>query len=100
MKLPDGPKTARWLQLVQWILDPLGYMEACKEKYGDIFKLGWSQRPRVMVSHPQAMQEILTSDRLTAPGYPNEIFRPLIKKVNSCFKILSLRFLFPSPDHI
>ena len=84
MKLPDGPKTARWLQLIQWILDPLGYMEACKEKYGDIFKLGWSQRPRVMVSHPQAMQEILTSDRLTAPGYPNEILRPLMGN-NSLF---------------
>ncbi len=84
MKLPDGPKTPRFLQLIQWIGDPLGYMESCKDKYGDIFKLGCSQRPIVMVSHPQAMQEMLTSDRLTAPGYPNEIFRPLMGN-NSLF---------------
>ncbi|MGK7872551.1 MAG: cytochrome P450 [Xenococcaceae cyanobacterium] len=84
MKLPNGPKTPRILQLIQWIRDPLGYMEACNEKYGDIFTVRWSQQPRVMVSHPQAMQEMLTSDRLTAPGYTNKILRPLLGN-NSLF---------------
>ena len=40
MKLPDGPKNPRFLRLIRWIRDPLGYMETCKEKYGDIFKFG------------------------------------------------------------
>ena len=78
MKLPDGPKTPGFLQIIQWIRDPLGYMEACQEKYGDIFTVRLSQLPTVMVSNPQAMQEILTSERLTAPGYTNKVFRPLL----------------------
>ncbi len=86
MKLPDGPKTPTLLETIQWIGDPLGYMEACKEKYGDIFTLGFraSQGPKVMVSHPQAIQKMLTSERLTTPGYTNKIFRPLLGN-NSLF---------------
>ncbi len=37
-----------------------------------------------MVSHPQAIQKMLTIDRLSAPGYTNKILRPLLGN-NSLF---------------
>jgi hypothetical protein len=29
LKLPDGPQTHPWQQTLQWLANPLGYMEAC-----------------------------------------------------------------------
>lgn len=79
MNLPNGPTTPPFLQLIQWIADPIGYMNACAEKYGDIFTVRWgSKRTLVMVSHPQALQEMLTNEALTAPGDINDIARPLL----------------------
>ncbi len=78
MKLPDGPANHPFLQLLQWISDPLGYMNACAEKYGDIFTVRWGNRTLVMVSNPQAIEKILTSDAFAAPGEVNEVVRPLL----------------------
>ena len=63
-KLPDGPKTHPWIQTYQWLKDPLGYMEECTEKYGDIFTLrvGPVFKPQVFISNPQAIQQIFTTD--------------------------------------
>ncbi|MGK7938437.1 MAG: cytochrome P450 [Xenococcaceae cyanobacterium] len=86
MKLPDGPKNSSLLRTIKWIKDPVGYMEASKKKYGDIFTLKFSssQESVIMVSHPEAIKKILTSDRLSAPGYTNKILRPLLGN-NSLF---------------
>jgi unspecific monooxygenase len=64
LKLPDGPKTHPWIQTYQWLKDPLGYMEECTEKYGDIFTLrvGPVFKPQVFISNPQAIQQIFTTD--------------------------------------
>ncbi len=62
-QLPNELKTPAWLQLFQWISDPLGYLENNYQKYGDMFTariVGLS--PFVMVSHPQAIQEIFTTN--------------------------------------
>ncbi len=81
MKLPDGPKTPPWLQLIQWILDPLGYMEACAQRYGDVFtaRLGRVFPSSVFVSNPQAIQDIFTADpKLFDSGRDNRILQPLL----------------------
>ncbi len=81
MKLPDGPKTPPWLQLIQWILDPLGYMEACAQRYGDVFtaRLGRVFPSSVFVSNPQAIQEIFTADpKHFDSGRDNRILQPLL----------------------
>ena len=36
-KLPNGPKTPHWLQKIQYLTDPLGYMDSAYQRYGDIF---------------------------------------------------------------
>ncbi|MGQ4648532.1 cytochrome P450 [Lyngbya aestuarii] len=85
MTLPDGPKTPHWLQLTQWITNPIGYLEVALQRYGDIFtgKIGMSSRPFVVVSNPQALKQILgndTSEEFTAPGEFNEILAPMLGK--------------------
>ncbi len=84
MKLPNGPKTPPWLQLIQWMANPVGYMEAAAQDYGDIFTVpfgysgGFSNQ--VFVSNPRAIQQILSNDtkQFSAPGKLNEIVRPLL----------------------
>ena len=79
MTLPNGPKTPPPLQLIQWIADPFDYMESNARKYGDLFtaRLG-SKKTLVMVSHPEAMQQMLLGDAFDAPGDVNEIVRPML----------------------
>lgn len=89
MKLPNGPKTPGFIQIAQWILDPVGYMEETTKQYGDIFttKVGATVGDGlVFVSDPQSLQQILTNDILTsrthkpfaAPSKVNRIMTPLL----------------------
>ena len=87
MKLPDGPKTPPWLQLIQWIADPLGYMETSFQGYGDVFTVRFGRvfPPLVFVSNPQAIQEIFTADpKLFDSGRGNRILQPWVGE-NSLF---------------
>jgi len=81
MKLPDASKTPPFIQLIQWIADPIGYMEANAQRYGDIFTAQLGKKSHlVFVSNPQAIQKILTNDtkQFTAPGELNRILQPLL----------------------
>jgi unspecific monooxygenase len=79
-KLPDGPKHPRWLQLIQWIADPLNCLNAYSRRYGDMFTLQLASfEPFVFLSHPQAIQEIFTADpKQFDSGRTNGIARPLV----------------------
>lgn len=81
MKLPPGPQTPTIAQMLQWVATPMSFMEACAKRYGDIFTLNLSI-PVVLVSNPQALQKILTSDtkEFTAPSDWNKPFEPLLGK--------------------
>src|SRR4028118_551786 len=77
MTLPDGPKSPRFLQLIQFITDPVTYLDKCAKQYGDIFtaQIGL---PVVMIGHPQAVQEMLNSNAFHAPGKANGFLKPII----------------------
>src|SRR6476661_2441092 len=79
MTLTNGPKTPRFVQLIQWIIAPLTYMDKCAKQYGDIFtvQLG-NLGPWVMIDHPQAVQEMLNSNSFHAPGRLNSLLKPLM----------------------
>jgi cytochrome P450 len=79
MKLPNGPKTPRLVQILQWVISPMKYMEECAQRYGDIFTLQLTDSV-VFVSNPQALQQILTSDtkEFATPGEP--LFESLLGK--------------------
>ncbi|HEY9846581.1 MAG TPA: cytochrome P450, partial [Candidatus Caenarcaniphilales bacterium] len=82
MKLPPGPQAPALLQMLQWIANPFAFMEACAQRYGDLFtvSIGQVAVPTVFVSNPQALQEILSSDakKFDAPGEENKIFGLLL----------------------
>jgi cytochrome P450 len=80
-QLPDGPTLHPTLQLMQWVANPLGYLEENARRYGDVFtaRLGGNLRPFVFFSHPQAIQEILTADaQQFDAGRMNGILRHLV----------------------
>ncbi|MBD2593865.1 cytochrome P450 [Nostoc spongiaeforme FACHB-130] len=82
MPLPNILTTPSLIQKLQWIVDPVRYLENAAEKYPDIFTaniVGYGC-PVVFVNHPQAIQEIFTNDRnkFAALGEANKIFQPLI----------------------
>ncbi|NJM70123.1 MAG: cytochrome P450 [Scytonema sp. RU_4_4] len=80
-KLPDGPQTHPLVQTLQWLTSPLEYMEACAQRYGDIFtlRIGPVFKPQVFISNPQAMQQIFTTDpKLLDSGEPAGIKSPLL----------------------
>ncbi len=81
MKLPNGPQSPALVQKLQWILSPMSFMEACNQRYGDIFTMQLNE-PMVFVSNPQALQQILTSDtkEFTAPSDRNTAFEPMLGK--------------------
>ena len=70
------------LQQIQWVTDPVGYMETAAQKYPDIFTaevIGFGNSI-VFVNEPQAIQQILTNDRkqFSAPGELNELLKPIL----------------------
>lgn len=77
-----GPTNPPIVQEIQWVTNPIGYMDTCFKKYGDIFTatINISGRPIVFVSDPQGIQEILTRDtkEFTAPGTVNGLLKPLL----------------------
>ncbi|MBE9180351.1 cytochrome P450 [Oculatella sp. LEGE 06141] len=79
MNLPDGPKAPRWLQKIQYTADPLGFMDAAGQRYGDIFNAPViGNTDTLLVSHPQALQQIFSNDtkQFTAPS--NQLLQPLV----------------------
>lgn len=82
MPAPPSLKNHSFFQRLQWIADPVGYMETATQEYPDIFTarvVGFGN-DLVFVHHPQALQEILTNDRkkLFASGEENKILTPLV----------------------
>jgi cytochrome P450 len=81
MKLPNGPQSPDFVQMLRWVASPMPFMEDCAKRYGDIFTMRLSI-PIVMVSNPQALQQILTNDnnQFSVPSYLNKPFEPLLGK--------------------
>lgn len=78
------------LQRMQWIADPVGYMESAVRENPDMFTgevLGFGNS-FVFVNHPEAIKELLSKDRQRFPalGRENGILRPLVGD-NSIFLI-------------
>jgi cytochrome P450 len=82
MKTPPKVKAPTFLQMAQWIIDPVSFMENAARKHGDIFstKVGLTVDNFIFVSSPAALQQILTNDRkqFSAPGEANQIIAPII----------------------
>ena len=81
MTMINPSTTPLWLQRFQWVLDPVKYMERAFKKHPDLFTaspVGLADS-LLFVQNPQALQQILTSDRqeFCSPGEYNKILEPL-----------------------
>lgn len=79
---PNSLPTPSILQKLQWVTDPVGYMEGAARRYPDLFTseiIGFGEK-LVFVNQPAAIQEVLTNDRkiFAAPGELNQILSPLV----------------------
>ena len=79
---PNPLSKPRLLQQLQWVFEPVGYMQAAARQHPDIFAAGvvGVGGNLVFVNAPDAIQEILTNDRKTyaALGSFNRILAPLL----------------------
>ena len=85
MKKLLGPSGSRFLQRLQWIFDPISYLENAEAQFPDIFQanslgFGGASGDVILTSHPHALQQLLTSDRkhFSTPGAMNAILKPLL----------------------
>ncbi|MHC5726736.1 MAG: cytochrome P450, partial [Nostoc sp.] len=79
MKLPEGPKDSPRSLSHHFKTDPLGFMDAMGDRYGDIFTILGGDTPLVIVSNPQGMKQIFTSAKeITASGKLNQGGAPLV----------------------
>lgn len=83
--IPESTTSPR-LQFFQWALDPVGYQERCARQLGDIFRAYISPNPNyysrlLMLSKPQALQQMLSQDTgkvFSSPGEVNAMLAPLL----------------------
>ena len=79
--IPSASQASSLVQTIQWISDPIGYMDKATQRHGDMFfgTISLSMDKLVFVNHPQALQQILTRDRqeFSAPGDINQMLSML-----------------------
>lgn len=82
MTLPKGPRTLALRQLMQWIKQPLEFMETNVAEYGDPFiaKFGiWEIDTLVFISDPMTIQELYSTDaRKFNIGKANDMLKPVL----------------------
>ena len=65
MPLPPGPRLPKPLQLVGFFNRPVGFMERCHERYGDVFTLRFpGNEPMVFLADPDLVKAVWTRDKV------------------------------------
>lgn len=79
-QLPPGSKAPTFIQLLQWISDPLKLMESSKATYGDPFTAEFRKdNPFIFISNPDTIKEILSQDKKHFySGKGNDILLPIV----------------------
>jgi cytochrome P450 family 135 len=81
-RLPPGPRIPTAIQAAIWALRPLALLDRCAERYGDIFTLRIRrERPWVLVSDPQQIKQVFTTDAElvgAGAGEANPLLEPLL----------------------
>jgi len=80
IRFPDGFKTPFWFQKLQWIFNPIGYMETASMHFGDIFNapVMGDKFPLVFVSNPNVIHQIFSNDTKKFVSTSHELLRPLV----------------------
>ncbi|MEA5470059.1 cytochrome P450, partial [Spirulina sp. 06S082] len=78
-KLTATPKSPYLVQLLNWTLNPIEYLEKLSIEFGDIFQLRFSPtRSIVLVSDPEGIETIFASDEKLFNAGGNVVLRPFL----------------------
>ncbi len=79
-KRPPGPPLPSLVQTALWFGWPVGFLEWCARRYGDVFTLRLALGPpTVMVSDPELVERVLTLPAEAASaGEENAVLAPLL----------------------
>jgi cytochrome P450 len=80
-QLPDGPRTFLWFNIIWGVIRPIHWFEKMQQRYGDIFiSPPFAGLPsQVIISNPQAIEEIFTADfKLFESGSGNKVVQPIV----------------------
>jgi len=89
MSLPPGPRLPRVLQGAAFVRDPIGFLERCRDRYGDYFTAGFPLVGTVMyVAEPGEVKRVFTgTPELFHAGVANaRMFEPVVGR----FSLLTL----------
>ena len=80
MALPPGPRGPALLQSLRLILQPIGFLERCLRRYGDIFTLRFiGMGDLVYVADTEIVKGIFTGDaKVFHAGEANEVMEPVL----------------------
>jgi len=80
--LPPGPRAPSAAQALGWALRPLGMMDRCHERYGDLFTLRVRRgRPWVFLTDPEHVKQVFTTDSellRSGASEANPLLEPLL----------------------
>ena len=62
MSLPPGPRTPAAIQMAEWIMRPVPFIERCRERYGDFFTVRFVIGPIVWICDPDVIKRVFTGD--------------------------------------
>jgi cytochrome P450 len=93
-RLPPGPRTPRLVNLLNWVMRPLPYLEDCRARYGDIFTLKLAGAGTwVLLSDPEDIKRAFTGDPdVLRAGEANLLLRPVVGRNSS--------FTLDGPEHL
>src|SRR6266540_2304430 len=60
--LPPGPRRPSAIQMWEWIVRPIPFLERCARKYGDFFTVRFPVGTVVFVSNPEVIKQIFQGD--------------------------------------
>ena len=80
MSLPPGPRGPALMQSLRLILSPIGFLEHCLRRYGDVFTLRFiGMGDLVYVADTETVKEIFTGDAsVFHAGEANEVLEPVL----------------------
>src|SRR5438270_8745666 len=89
MSLPSGPRLPHVLQGAAFVRDPIGFLERCRDRYGDYFTAGFPLVGTVVyVAEPGAVKRVFTGgpDVFHAGVANARMFEPVVGR----FSLLTL----------
>src|SRR5947209_18758912 len=85
MSLPSGPRLPHVLQGAAFVRDPIGFLERCRDRYGDYFTAGFPLVGTVVyVAEPGAVKRVFTGgpDVFHAGVANARMFEPVVGRLS------------------